>query len=81
MNVSPNNHFKMKQSREADQSSYDELSKKDTKNPFSFDEILQEIGEFGLYHILVSVSIGFVLLLTACTIFNLIFSSEIPDHR
>lgn len=71
----------MKQSNEVVQSSDDESKYKNTKNALSFDEISQEIGEFGLYQILVGALTGIVLLLSSSALFNFVFTSEIPAHR
>lgn len=71
----------MKQSCEVIKSSDDESPAKKSSNSLTFDEILQEIGEFGLYQILVGILIGLVLMLTSSALFNFVFTSEIPDHR
>lgn len=47
----------------------------------SFDEIYNEIGEFGLYQILVGLSSGLAFAFGSFSILNFIFGASIPDHR
>lgn len=43
--------------------------------------ILEEIGEFGLYQIIIGISIGAAMILTSCAMFDFVFASAIPEHR
>lgn len=72
-------HFKMKEP--CNVSSDKESTNKTNNNSLSFDDILYEIGEFGRYQILAGILMGIAFLLTTSTLFNFVFSSEIPDHR
>lgn len=47
----------------------------------SSSRIVEEIGGFGLYQILVGLSTGIALALTSFTTLNFIFAASIPDHR
>lgn len=49
--------------------------------PLSCDRMLQEIGEFGLYQILVALTTGTALCITGFTAFNFIYASNVPPHR
>lgn len=78
----------MKESREHEQSTDVESTQdveqhhiETTASVLSFDRILDEIGSFGLYQLLIGVCTGFSLLLTAIALFNFVFSSGVPDHR
>lgn len=45
-----------------------------------FDDIFKEIGEFGFYQILVSLSSGLAFAFGSFSILNFIFGAAIPDH-
>lgn len=49
--------------------------------PLSCDRMFQEIGEFGLYQILVALTTGAALCITGFTAFNFIYASNVPPHR
>lgn len=51
------------------------------KDPISFDKILQEIGEFGLYQLITGALTGLALLFAAISMFNFVFSASVPEHR
>lgn len=73
----------MKESRENEQAADVESPEQaeTTANVLSFDRILDEIGSFGLYQLLIGIGTGFALLLTAIALFNFVFSAGVPDHR
>lgn len=75
------NQFEMKSPPEVSKSASNKLPAKSSRNALAIDEILKEIGEFGLYQFLIGILIGIVLLFTTFALFNFVFSSEIPDHR
>lgn len=52
-----------------------------SKTVLSSSRIIDEIGGFGLYQILVGISTGIALTLTSFTTLNFIFATSIPDHR
>lgn len=68
---SPSEHSKPSENKHGNKS----------ENALVFDDILKEIGEFGLYQLVTGILIGIVLLFTTFALFNFVFSSEIPDHR
>lgn len=70
----------MKQSVQVDQSDT-ELNNGQNKKLSTFDHIYNEIGEFGLYQILVVLSTGFVYLFGSFVTLNFIFGIEVPEHR
>lgn len=45
------------------------------------DRILDEIGGFGRYQILVGFATGVALLLSSFSLLNFIFAAGIPEHR
>lgn len=49
--------------------------------PLARDRILEEIGQFGLYQILVGITTGIALCITGFATFNFIFATTIPEHR
>lgn len=71
----------MKSPPEVSKSTANKLPRKDADNALAFDDILKEIGEFGLYQLLTGILIGIVLLFTTFALFNFVFSSDIPHHR
>lgn len=52
-----------------------------TENSLDFDGILNEIGEFGRYQILVAISIGLIAAFSSFAVLNFVFSAAIPKHR
>lgn len=52
-----------------------------TEKTLDFDEILNEIGEFGRFQILVGISIGLVSAFSSFFVLNFVFSAAIPEHR
>lgn len=55
-------------------------SDKDDASP-PYPEILHEIGEFGLYQVLVGLTVGFVLAYGSMVTMNFIFAIDIVEHR
>lgn len=51
------------------------------KTELTCDRILEEIGGFGPYQILVGIATGIALLLSSFSLMNFIFASGIPEHR
>lgn len=49
--------------------------------PLSCNRIFTEIGEFGLYQILVGIATGIALFITGLATYNFVFTSVVPDHR
>lgn len=49
--------------------------------PLSCNRILREIGEFGLYQILVGLTTGAALCFSGFSAFSFIFASNVPPHR
>lgn len=50
--------------------------------PLDFDKILRfEIGEYGLYQLLVGISTGLCAAFGTIIIMNFVFGVAIPDHR
>lgn len=47
----------------------------------SFDKILKEIGEFGLYQVINSVLTCIALIFATFALFNFVFSAGDPEHR
>lgn len=45
------------------------------------DDILVEIGDFGLYQVLVAILTGIVMLLASSAQFNFVFTGDVPVHR
>lgn len=70
----------MKQSVQVEQSDTELNNRQKTKSP-TFDDIYNEIGEFGLYQILVVLSTGFVFFFGSFVTLNFIFGVDVPDHR
>lgn len=55
-------------------------NEKEQKSP-AYEDILREIGEFGLYQILVSLIVGYVFAFGSFVTLNFIFGANIVDHR
>lgn len=49
--------------------------------PLSCNRIFEEIGEFGLYQILVGIATGVALYITGLATYNFVFTSVVPEHR
>lgn len=49
--------------------------------PPSYEGVLREIGEFGLYQILVSLIVGFIFAYGSFVTMNFIFVADIVEHR
>lgn len=47
----------------------------------STERILNEIGGFGLYQIIIGFATGFALVVSSYDMFNFVFASAIPKHR
>lgn len=58
-----------------------ELIDEKPENPIDFDTILNEIGEWGRYQILSSISAGIISAYGSFLILNFVFGAVIPDHR
>lgn len=46
-----------------------------------FDDVLQEIGEFGRYQILNGILTCLITAISTCALFNFVFSAAFLDHR
>lgn len=53
----------------------------EVKAPLTYDDILREIGEFGLYQILVGLTVGFVFAYGTFGSQNFVFSADTIEHR
>lgn len=51
------------------------------KKPPTFDEILEETGEFGLNQILVALTAGFAFAFGSFITMNFLFGADITEHR
>lgn len=72
----------MEESRHQEQKSSDlEAASGNTNNVLSFDRILHEIGEFGLYQTISAILTGFALLFASISMFNFVITASMPDHR
>lgn len=49
--------------------------------PPAYDDVLREIGEFGLYQLLVGLIVGFVFAYGSFITMNFIFAVDIIEHR
>lgn len=58
-----------------------ENTTKNSESPLSCNRIFTEIGEFGLYQILIGIATGAALFITGLATYNFVFTSVIPDHR
>lgn len=56
-------------------------SKEEINEPFTFDAVLAEIGEFGRYQILSGILTCLSITLSTCALFNFVFSIYVPEHR
>lgn len=70
----------MKHSVQVEQSDTKLYNDQNKKSP-TFEHIYNEIGEFGLYQILVVLSTGFVFFFGSFVTLNFIFGIGVPDHR
>lgn len=52
-----------------------------SKDSLSSDRLLKEVGEFGLYQLLVGATTGAALVITALAAFNFVFVAVVPEHR
>lgn len=52
-----------------------------SKSDLSCDRILNEIGGFGPYQILIGIASGVAILLASIDIYSFVFASVIPEHR
>lgn len=73
-------YAKMEQTTEIDRQIAETPNENKTKS-VSFDEIYREIGEFGLYQILVGLSSGLAFAFGSFSILNFIFGAAIPNYR
>lgn len=58
-----------------------EAVNKHSEDALSSDHIFKEIGEFGIFQILVGFASGAALILASLTIYNFIFAADIPEYR
>lgn len=71
----------MKQSHDAAECGDKGPPRKSAADPTLVDDILLEIGDFGLYQVLVAILTGMVMLLASAAQFNFVFTGDVPDHR
>lgn len=71
----------MKQSNSVMETIDTDLANQNGQTPLSFDKILKEIGEFGMYQVTNSVLTCIALIFATFALFNFVFSAAIPEHR
>lgn len=71
----------MGQFKESELSADAENPGKKVRAPPTYDELLLEIGQFGLYQILVGLIVGFVFTVGSMVTMNFIFGVDITEHR
>lgn len=52
-----------------------------SEHPLSPDRLLEEVGDFGMYQLLVGATTGAALVITALAAFNFVFVAVVPEHR
>lgn len=72
---------KLEQLKEVDLFSDGGTSSKKVEPSPTYDEILHEIGDFGVYQILVAVYVGFALACGSFVTMNFVFAADITEHR
>lgn len=51
------------------------------ENDLTCERILNEVGGFGLYQIIIGIATGLALVVSSYDMFNFVFASAIPKHR